>query len=105
MALTTDWLVVLGTVALAFALYWHRDQLKAWLGTSPLAEWQREIIASRPKIADRVDPGQQALRAAGAQSASLYEEDPADRRGRRYAASVISSPHISSRHAGPPALA
>jgi hypothetical protein len=88
-ALTTAWFVVLATVALALALYWHRDQLKAWLGTSPLAAWQREIIASRPKIADRVDPAQQAPQAAGAQSASLYEEDPADRRGRRYAGSVI----------------
>jgi len=105
MALTTAWLVVLGTVALAFALYWHRDQLKAWLGTSPLAGWQREIIASRPKIADRVDPGQQALRAAGAQSASLYEEDPADRRGRRYAGSVIWKTEMVSREGEPRDLA
>jgi len=105
MALTTAWFVVLASVALALTLYWHRDQLKAWLGTSPLAGWQREIIASRPKIADRVDPGQQALRAAGAQSASLYEEDPADRRGRRYAGSVIWKTEMVSREGEPQDLA
>ena len=105
MALTTAWFVVLASVALALTLYWHRDQLKAWLGTSPLAGWQREIIASRPKIADRVDPGQQALRAAGAQSASLYEEDPADRRGRRYAGSVIWKTEMVSREGEPRDLA
>ncbi len=88
-ALITAWFVVLASVALAFTLYWHRDPLKAWFGTSPLAGWQREIIASPPKIADRVNPGQQAPQAATAQSASLYEEDPADQRGRRYAGSVI----------------
>lgn len=88
LALVTAWSVVLAIVALGFALYWHREQLKAWFGTSPIAEWQREIIPSRPKIADRVNPGQQ-VQAAAAQSASLYEEDSADQQGRRYAGSVI----------------
>src|SRR6202030_101421 len=74
LALVTAWSVVLATVALGFALYWDREQLKAWFGTSPIAGWQREIIPSRPKIADRVNPGQQ-VQAAAAQSASLYEED------------------------------
>jgi hypothetical protein len=89
LALMTAWFVVLASVALASALYWHRDQLKAWFGTSPLAGWQREIVPAPPKIADRVNPGQQAPQAAIAQSASLYEEDPADQQGRRYAGSVI----------------
>jgi hypothetical protein len=89
LALMTAWFVVLASVALAVTLYWHRDQLKAWFGISPLAGWQqREIIPPPPKIADRVSPGQQAPQAATAQSASLYEEDPADQRGRRYAGSV-----------------
>jgi hypothetical protein len=88
LALITAWSAVLATVALGFALYWHRDGLKAWFGTTPLAGWQREIVPSPPKIADRVNSGQQASQAAAAQSASLYEEDPANQQGRRYAGSV-----------------
>jgi hypothetical protein len=84
-ALLTAWFVVLATVALAFAMYWHRDQLKAWLGTGPNAAWQRVVVPSRPKITDRVGPGQPA---ASGQRASLYEEDPGDQQGKRHAGSV-----------------
>src|SRR5207249_5578250 len=40
-ALITAWFAVLATVALAFALYWQRDQVKAWFGAGPAAAWQR----------------------------------------------------------------
>src|SRR5262249_49043288 len=43
-ALVTAWLAVLGTVALAVALYWQRDELKAWFGAGPVAGWQRAIL-------------------------------------------------------------
>jgi hypothetical protein len=105
LALVTAWSVVLATVALGFALYWHREQLKAWFGTSPIAEWQREILPSRPKITDRVNPGQQALQAAAAQSASLYEEDSADQQGRRYVGSVIWKTEMVSPEGKPRELA
>lgn len=105
LALITAWFVVLASVALAVTLYWHRDQLKAWFGISPLAGWQREIIPPPPKIADRVNPGQQAPQAATAQSASLYEEDPADQRGRRYAGSVIWKTETVSPEGKPQELA
>jgi hypothetical protein len=95
----------LATVALGFALYWHREQLKAWFGTSPIAGWQREILPSRPKIIDRVNPGQQALQAAAAQSASLYEEDSADQQGRRYVGSVIWKTEMVSPEGKPRELA
>jgi hypothetical protein len=102
LALVTAWSVVLATIALGFALYWHRDQLKAWFGTTPLAGWQREIIPSRPKITDRVNPAPQA---AAAQSASLYEEDSADQQGKRYAGSVIWKTEMVSPEGKPPELA
>jgi hypothetical protein len=51
--------------------------------------------ASRPKIADRIEPGNQstplspATAAAVAQKVVLYEEDPADPNGRRFVGSAI----------------
>jgi hypothetical protein len=84
-ALVTAWLTVLGTVALAFTLYWQRDELKVWLGASPAAGWQRAILPALPKIGDRVSPVQQP---ASIQRASLYEEDAAQQQGRRYGGGV-----------------
>lgn len=84
-ALVTAWLAVLGTVALAIALYWQRDELKAWFGAGPVAGWQRAILPALPKIGDRVGPVQQP---ASIQRASLYEEDATQQQGRRYAGGV-----------------
>lgn len=103
-ALITAWLAVLATVALGWALYWQRDQVKAWFGASPVAEWQRVIDPPRPKIADRVGPGQQTGQAVSVESASLYEEDPVDQQGKRYAGSVAWKAEMMSPEGKPPEL-
>jgi hypothetical protein len=65
---------------------------------APAAEAARETpaaAASRPKIADRIEPGNQSTplspqtAAAVAQKVVLYEEDPADPNGRRFVGSAI----------------
>jgi len=47
------WYAVFAVIALAFALYWQRDRVKAWFVASPAAQWQHEIASLLPKITDR----------------------------------------------------
>jgi len=104
-ALVTAWFVVLTTVALGLVLYWQRQQVKAWLGARPAAGWQRVVAPSPPKISDRLGPGQQAADAASAQRASLYEEDPGEREGKRHDGTVIWRTETLSPERQPPELA
>jgi len=94
------WYAVFAVIALAFALYWQRDRVKAWFVASPAAQWQHEIASLLPKITDRAAP--QSSSAASAQSASLYEEDPAEKQGKRYAGSVIWKTETVSPEGKPP---
>src|SRR5439155_15791452 len=94
-----------GGVALAIALYWQHDQLKAWFGASPTAGAQRAIVSLPPKIPDRIGSGQPAPHAASMQSASLYEEDSADQQSKRYAGSVVWKTETLSPEGGSPDLA
>src|SRR6266516_2214670 len=67
---------------------------------NPLVQWQHEIASLLPKITDRAAP--QGSSAASAQSASLYEEDPAEKHGKHYAGSVIWKTEIVSPEGKPP---
>ncbi len=74
--------------------------MRAWFAVSPAAQWQHEIASLLPKITDRAAP--QGSSAASAQSASLYEEDPAEKQGKHYAGSVIWKTEIVSPEGKPP---
>jgi hypothetical protein len=90
--------VLIGVAVLgSFAWQWPNlvDLYRSW--RAPAVENAREAPAasSRPKIADRIEPGNQATpltpqtAAAVAQKVVLYEEDPADPNGRRFVGSAI----------------
>jgi hypothetical protein len=96
-------LTVIVIIALAVAAVWQRDRLTALFGRLQSLAPQAQRDAPRPKIPDRIgqdgqvapqpqqpgkeQPSQQT--AAVAQRVVLYEEDPSDPAGKRYAGSAI----------------